>query len=198
MSSEVDAAGDFASHANRVRALPLAFLRKELLEKGAYWGMKQAEAEDAAQQAVMRLVKNGPPPWDYAKDPTAWKFLQNRFDNFRKAKTRRAEKRATVVDSDLVEEVPPSSDRNPGSALLEHEHAAMGRAELLRRVSNNPLAVRIVELCIQKGELKPAEIAKELGEDVKRVYEARRRIYNELARMNALAAEAREEEERPV
>ena len=198
MGSAVEDAGAFAAHADRVRALPLALLRKQLLAKGALWGMKQAEAEDGTQAAVMRLVTNGPPPWDHVKDPKAWSFLLKNLKGYRNNKARREERRETVVSSDLVDEVPPSSARRPDASLIEEESAATKRAELLRRLSDNPLAVRVVELCIEKGQLKPAELADEMGEDVKRIYKVHRRIYNELTEMNAIAVQARTEEDRPA
>ena len=51
--------------------------------------------------------------------------------------------------------------------------------KLLRRLADNPLAVKVVKLCAAEGKLKPSEIASRLEENVSRIYDCQARIRDE-------------------
>jgi DNA-directed RNA polymerase specialized sigma24 family protein len=180
---EGQSAEPYALHAERVRALPLLRLRKELLEKAGFWGMKQDAAEDAVQTAVIRLIKKGQTEWDHVADPEAWRFLLKATNEARKNARRKVLRRRTDLDTEAVEEAPPSSDAGSRTVLLHREHAAEGRKDLLARIRENPVAVQVVEVCMREGDLRAGEIAEHLGIDVQRVYKAKERIAEVLRQM---------------
>jgi len=186
---------DIAAHAARVRALPLVQLQKRLLKKAAFWGVDQHTAEDAVQRAILLLVRDGATKWKHEADPTAYRFLRKRMKRAFEAKWEREEAQRTDLDTNAVEESPPSSDAGPRRIVIEREDATKQREELLQRLSDNPLAVKVVELCMREGELFPREIAAALDEPVARVYECNRRIGTEIERMVERHKLARKAEE---
>ncbi len=176
----------YAIHAARVRALPLAHLRKRLIEKaGTTWGVKEEDALQLANDAVLTLIKKGAEKWDAEADPTAWNFLLRQVNEARKRDAKKAFRRRTELDTEAVEESPPSSDQSPRTLAIHREEATRARDELLRRLADNELAVRVVRLCIAEGAQKPGEIAEHLGEDLDRIYKCQERIRREIKRMVA-------------
>jgi DNA-directed RNA polymerase specialized sigma24 family protein len=174
----------FALHAAKIRALDLATLRKRLLCKLSQWTAPDT-AEDLVQAAVLSLIHDGATTWDPVADPDAWRFVLRHTTEARKGARKKATRRRTDLDTDSVEAAPPSSDPGAQRVALDREQAARARDDLLRRLHDNALAVKVVQLCIAEGELKPAEIAERLREDVKRIYRCQRRIQAELAAMFA-------------
>jgi DNA-directed RNA polymerase specialized sigma24 family protein len=173
---EVDAEAR-AAHIARVRALPLAQIQVKLMA----WAMKtrgmaKDVAQDVFQMAFIKLAQARPEKWDHEKDPEAYRFLVRKMKAIRKAQREREVARRTDLDTDGVEESPPSSDRGPARAAIRKEAAAQAKNELLREVAGSPLAVRIIETVSVEGALKPAELAERLGEPIKDVYWALRRI----------------------
>ncbi len=162
-------------HLARVRALPLGKLRERLIAYACVRGAV-TQAEDLANSAIVRLFTHGERDWDHVKDPTARFFLRDRLRADRNGEAKKASRQRTDADTVAVEEAPPSSDPRPDRTLLDRERAAWACDELLRRVADSPLSVRIVKLCMETGALEPREAAERLGEDIVRVYRCQRYI----------------------
>ncbi len=181
-----------AAHHARVCALPINDIRRRLLKTARGWGASEAVAEDLAQGAILTLFTDGAEDWDPAKDPGAFFFLYDAMKERRKEDAKKRARRRTDLDTERVEESPPSSKRGPVATLLDREEAARARDELLRGLAACPLPLRVAQLCVKEGEMTPAEIAERLGVDVKRIYEAQRRIHQEVERIRADRDQAEE------
>jgi DNA-directed RNA polymerase specialized sigma24 family protein len=117
------------------------------------------------------------------KDPNAWVYLIRAMEDAWSAEKKRKGRRRTDANTELVEESAPPSDRGPVRSTLDREGAQLARDELLARLEGSPLALKVVRLCIEEGEMTPAEIAERLGEKVTRIYECQRRISQEVDRI---------------
>jgi DNA-directed RNA polymerase specialized sigma24 family protein len=183
MGAEADA---LREHAARVRALPLAAIRLKLLTKAAKaWSLSPNAANDLVQTAMLRLVESGGVGWAHETDPHAWRYLLRAVDNARKNAAKKGIRRKTDLDTEQAEESPPSSDHGAQATLLHREEAAWAREELVRRLADSPLALKVIEACVEEGELKPAELAERLKESVKRIYKCNERIEREMTEVRA-------------
>jgi len=169
----------YAFHARRVRALPLAELHDRLVKKALKSGLPEELAEDLVQRAFRILITDGAAKWDHLKDPDAYIFLLKRMKRAYRADRDKADRRRTDLDTEGVEESPPSSDRSPQRLVIAKERVTRALGELLRRLADNPLAVKVVKLCAAEGKLKPSEIASRLEENVSRIYDCQARIRDE-------------------
>ena len=129
---------DLAAHRARVRALPVTVLRRKLLGMARTRGASEAVAEDLVQGAFTKLWARGAGAWDPAEDPEALRFLADAMKSARKSEAKKRGRRRTDLDTEKVEESPPSSGRGVVGTLLDREDAARAREELLRRLAVSP------------------------------------------------------------
>jgi DNA-directed RNA polymerase specialized sigma24 family protein len=184
------------AHRARIQALALEELVQRLVRMAYRWGGSEATAEDLASIALVALSRPPqeppPPQWDYAGDPTAWIFTIQRMEDSWSAEKKRRKRRRTDLDTEAVEEAPPSSDRGPLRLVLAHEEALLAREKVLSRLANAPLALEVAQLCMAEYGMTPRKIAKLKGWDVERVYEAMRKIREVLEDLLAAKKAARE------
>jgi DNA-directed RNA polymerase specialized sigma24 family protein len=172
------------AHRARVQALPWLDLRKRLLKRSAFLGIPSAEAEDLIHAGLLKLLNVGAGTWNHERDPDGFAFLLRAMDDrWGDAKKRRARRR-TDLDSDKVDQEPPSSDRGAEPMMLARERATEARAELLRRLEGSPLTCKVAELYMAEGVLKPGEVAARLGQDVKVIYVCAREIRDAVKRIH--------------
>ncbi len=170
-------------HQARVRALPVAALTRKLMKKAMSWRLSETTAEDLVSRAFVRLVTRGEADWDHEKHPSAWVYLIQAMEDEWAIDKKRRKRRRTDLDTEAVEESPPSSNKSAEASAMDREGAAWARDRLLVGLEGSPLALSIVRLCIEEGEMTPAELAERLGEKVTRIYEAQRRIQEEIDRV---------------
>ncbi len=183
-------------HRARVRALPIADLTRDLLKKARGWGIPEATAEELINGALLELVAHGAEKWDHVEDPKAWVFLIRAVEDAWSADKKRRRRRRTDLNTEAVEEAPPDSDPSPAGSALDRDEATRARDLLLERLEGSPLALRVVRLCMEEGEMTPAEIARRTGEPVTRIYEAQRRISQEVEKIVAIVRRRDEREAR--
>jgi len=176
-----------ALHRARVRALPVEEVSRWLAKKAFHLGVPASAIEDLVQAAFLALVKKGAEKWEPAKDPKAQVFLVRAMEDALSAQRKKRQRQRTDLDTEAVEEAPPSSDPGPARAAMDNEEATWARARLLEGLAGSPLATQIVRLCMAEGELKPATLAERLGVQVRQVYTAQERIAEEMAKISVLA-----------
>jgi RNA polymerase sigma factor (sigma-70 family) len=174
------------SQAARLRALDWGRLAERLVDFALKEGAGH-EAEDLANHAIARLIQDRGASWDPESDPTGLYYLmgvlKDRLKGQRRTEKRRQEKRPTVVDSDVVDETAPESDRTAERTMIETESIRRKLARLRERLTDYPLTLAMVDLCVAEGRLSPAEIAARLGVDVKRVYRAEEQLLRNVRRL---------------
>ncbi len=191
VTGEPVSAEALAQHRAQVRLLPITELLRRLIVSARRRGASAELAQDLAQTALARLWSwKGGERWDPVGDPDAYLFLLDAMRQARKMEAKKTKRRRTDLDTGLVEESPPSSDRGPARLAEERQRAERGRDELLRRVASSPLTRQVAELCIREGALKPAQVAVRLGVDVSRIYECQRRIRDAVDDIEAERAQA--------
>jgi DNA-directed RNA polymerase specialized sigma24 family protein len=173
-------------HNARVRALPLRQIGAYLVAKLRYRGVSAARAEDLVQLAFERLIAVGADSWDPVADPEAKAFLLREIGDIKSKERKRAERRRTDLDSDAVEQAPPSSDRGPERLVVDRDRAEWAQRELLRRLEAWPVAREIALICIEEGKRTPAEVAPRLGLDMETVYEAYRILHEQVREVSSL------------
>jgi DNA-directed RNA polymerase specialized sigma24 family protein len=180
------------AHAARVAKLDLAKLAMDLTLAARRLGAP-ASAQDLAQGAILRLIESDGVGWNHEQDPTGWKYLVHAVDEARKNESKKRVRRRTDVNSDVVDEAPPSSDRGPERQAATREEREWAMGELVRRLEGSELALAIVKLNRERGRLTPRELGEILGVDVRRIYTAHERILAEMARIEE-ARRARDKE----
>jgi DNA-directed RNA polymerase specialized sigma24 family protein len=178
---------DRAERARALRAIDWGKVFKKLTAQARRWGASESRAEDLAQYAMTRMLKDGGALWDYKADPTAFLYLlrvlHERRKTLQEQAARREELMPTETSTEKVEEFAPESDRTDEGAFVRREAALRNIERLRASLADSPLALEIVELCIREGQLDPKVIAERLGVAVKDVYTAQAQIRRHVTRL---------------
>jgi DNA-directed RNA polymerase specialized sigma24 family protein len=141
------------------------------------------DAEELSQEAITRVLDPAYRAWDPEKEPSLVRHLGSIVNSLlanRRNTRSLSQQRAYAPDARVwatrVDPAPTPAHR------LESKELAARAIELLRvRVAGDALVAALVELCLEAGTDKPAELAEATGRPVEEIYNAQRRLAAHMA-----------------
>ena len=176
-----------AVRAARLKAIDWGRTMKKLVAKALRWGLSPMAAEDLANDAFVHFFRNANAKWNPEADPTSYRailyIMDWKYDAILTLQANREEKMPTEVNSEVVEETAPISDRNVDGQVIEAEWVARKMAKLRAGLTGSALTLAMLDLYEEVGLLDPAQVAERLGVDVKAVYTAEAQLQRHIKRI---------------
>jgi DNA-directed RNA polymerase specialized sigma24 family protein len=185
----MDEPGDAPDQAKRLRRLDWRRLLPRLVVKAMRLNARPDQVHDLAQTTALHVLAGKGGEWDEDFDPTGWRFLLRVMDGRLKQWNAQAELRASLMDvtpdTDAVEATGPESPRDPESLAIKAERTREQIRRLKESLAEAPLALRMVEVSLEAGRLKPESMAERLGVAVEDVYTAEALLKRHVTRILA-------------